>query len=176
VEQAGGFELFLTDGFRGIDLWDSVMAAGSPYGIGPGCPNNTERLESGLLSYASDTDGDTDPFEAGLGGFVNLDVEHEFIGKRALKAKQAVAGSLRQLVNVTVDGVPPICEHPWTARLDGETVGQVRNLTWSPRLGRSIGVALLRADATSTGTMLDVDADGHPLRARVSATPFGVVN
>ena len=108
----GGFELFLTDGSRGIDLWDSVMAAGSPYGIGPGCPNNTERLESGLLSYASDTDGDTDPFEAGLGGFVNLDVEHEFIGKRALLAKQAVAGSLRQLVNVTVDGVPPICEHP----------------------------------------------------------------
>jgi glycine cleavage system aminomethyltransferase T len=43
-------------------------------------------------------------------------------------------------------------------------------------LGRSIGVALLRADATSTSTMLDVDADGHPLRARVTATPFGVVN
>ncbi len=63
----GGFELFLTDGSRGRELWDLAFAAGERYGAAPGTPHQMERMENGLLSYRSDTDDDTDPIEAGLG-------------------------------------------------------------------------------------------------------------
>ena len=172
----GGFELFLTDGSRGADLWNSIIAAGTPYGIGPGAPNHTERLESGLLSFASDTDEDTDPFEAGLGAFVDLDVGYEFIGKSTLKKRRTDDRHQRRLVNITVEGPAPHCENPWPTTIAGNRVGQVRNLTWSPRLGHSIGVALLRLDASVPGTLIEIDADGRGLVARVSETPFGTIN
>ena len=50
----GGFELYLRDGSRGSALWDLVKRAGAVFGIGPGAPNDTERLESGLISYGAD--------------------------------------------------------------------------------------------------------------------------
>ena len=56
----GGFELFLTDGSRGQELWDLAFAAGAAYGVAPGTPHQMERIENGLLSYRSDTDDDTD--------------------------------------------------------------------------------------------------------------------
>ncbi len=101
----GGFELFLTDGSRGVELWDKVMAAGTAFGIGPGAPNLAERIESGLLSYGSDNDSRTDPFEAGLGSWVNLDSGYDFIGKEALQ-QRFERGIARKLVNVTFLGAP----------------------------------------------------------------------
>lgn len=62
----GGFELFLTDGSKGNRLWEIITEAGQAYGIGPGCPDQQERIESGLLSFGADHDRDTDPIEAGL--------------------------------------------------------------------------------------------------------------
>jgi glycine cleavage system aminomethyltransferase T len=50
----GGVELYLRDGGRGTELWHRVKEAGAPFGIGPGAPNDIERLESGLISYGAD--------------------------------------------------------------------------------------------------------------------------
>ncbi len=170
----GGFELFLTDESAGLELWDRVMAAGEPYGIGPGSPHQMERIESGLLSFGSDTDADTDPFEAGLGGFVDLHADHDFIGKGALRARQADPSQRRRLVNVTIDGDMPVSEHPWPAVLDNQAVGQVRTATWSPKLGQNIGLALVALDSSTPGTVFVVDADGIDLKATVDTVPFGV--
>lgn len=170
----GGFELFLTDGDRGDELWDRVMVAGEPHRIAPGAPNQMERIESGLLSYGSDTDADTDPIEAGLGQFVDLDTEHDFAGKDALIARRAEPHKRRRLVNVDIDGSMPPSQHPWPARLSGRPVGRVRSATWSPKLGRNIGLALVSTDAATPGAPLTVDADGEALTATVSPVPFGV--
>ena len=51
----GGFELYLMDGSKGDELWEIVKEAGKPWDIGPGYPNTTERIESGLLSWGGDT-------------------------------------------------------------------------------------------------------------------------
>ena len=55
----GGFELYLMDNTKALALWNIVKEAGKPWGIGPGNPNMSERIESGLLSYGSDTDDQT---------------------------------------------------------------------------------------------------------------------
>ncbi len=168
----GGFELFLTDASKGIELWNRVMAAGEAYGIAPGTPHQMERIENGLLSYGTDTDEDTDPIEAGLGRYVDLDDDHDFAGKDALLARHADPAARRRLVNVDIQGPMPAPEHPWPARWGNRTVGEVRTATWSPKLDRNIGLALVPADA-EPGTVLDVDADGLRLTATVSPVPFG---
>lgn len=174
-----GFEMFLTDGSRGVELWDRVMAAGARFGIGPGAPNPAERIESGLLSYGSDNDSRTNPFEAGLGRWVNLDGEYDFIGKAAL-LERAERGIERSLVNVSfvgVDdsrlaGVLPL-EHPRPVRLDGQVVGELRNAVWSPRLGHGIGIALVAVSAAVPGTCLTVEIDGAGFSVVVAVEPFG---
>ena len=177
----GGFELFLTDGSRGVELWETVMAAGARFEIGPGAPNPAERIESGLLSYGSDNDSRTDPFEAGLGMWVNLDGGYDFIGKRALLAR-AERGIERSLVNVSFvgaddslsTGVLPL-EHPRELTLagTGDVVGELRNAVWSPRLGHSIGIALVAAGAAVPGTCLTVEIDGVGFSVVVAPEPFG---
>lgn len=173
----GGFEMFLTDGSRGVELWDAVMAAGARLGIGPGAPNPVERIESGLLSYGSDNDAGTDPFEAGLGRWVDLDAGHDFIGRAALR-RRVERGIRRSLVNVSFEDGPGVAsllplEHPRPVCVDGQPVGELRNAVWSIRLGHGIGIALVARAAAAPGTRLVVDFDGAELVAVVAPEPFG---
>lgn len=172
-----GFELFLTDGSRGVELWDRVMESGARFGIGPGTPNASERIESGLLSFGSDNGPRTDPFETGLGAWVNLDGEYDFIGKAALLAR-VERGVERALVNVSfVDDSGPVeslpLEHPRAALLNGQVVGELRNAVWSPRLGHAIGIGLVQRSAGTPGTRLTVDIDGVECSVVVASEPFG---
>ena len=172
----GGYELFLTDGSQGNRLWDLVMAAGEPYDIGPGCPNHQERIETGLLSYGSDHDRDTDPIEAGLGHFTSLDSDIEFCGKAALA--QRVGWHVRRpIVNVTLDGSAEPCENPWPATAqDGLWAGELRTAAWSPKLEAWIGLAQLATPHAQPGTTVAVrTASGVDVLATVTDEPFGAI-
>jgi aminomethyltransferase len=168
----GGFELFLTDGAKGMELWELAFAAGEPYDAAPGTPHQMERIEHGLLSYGADTDDDTDPIEANLGKWVDLDGD-DFVGKAALVARQEQPDQRRLLVNVDIDGDMPAPEHPWPATCQGAPAGELRTATWSPKLGRNVGLALVPTACSAPGTILDVDADGRGLTVTVSSVPFG---
>ena len=80
----GGFELILRDGSRGDELYARVMAAGAPYGIGPGAPIHVERVESGLLSCGGDNTPDSNPLKAGMQHFVDIESDVDYIGTAAL--------------------------------------------------------------------------------------------
>lgn len=171
----GGFELFLTDGSKGTKLWDAVMAAGEPYGIGPGTPNHQERIESGLLSFGSDHDRDTDPIEAGLAAYTSLDGDHDFVGRAALEARSA-STQRRNIVNVRLTGEPIACEHPWPASIDGSPVGRVHNAVWSTKLDAWIGLAQLATPHDSPGTLFQVALPtGGSTTATVHHEPFGTI-
>jgi len=95
----GGFELYLMDHSRGSELWDKVKQAGSAFDIGPGAPNDTERLESGLISYGADMRWQTHratPFEMGMSALVDLEAGHDFVGRSALAelAKHCLTSAL----------------------------------------------------------------------------------
>lgn len=168
----GGFELFLTDGSRGQELWDLAFAAGEKYGAAPGTPHQMERIENGLLSYRSDTDDDTDPIEAGLGKWCDMDAG-DFVGKDALLARHADPSARKRLVNVDIEGDMPASENPWPAHRDGEPAGELRAGVWSPKFGRNIGLALVPVAHAEPGTVLEVDADGVALSMTVTDVPFG---
>ena len=168
----GGFELYLTDGTRGTDLWNLVYEAGRPYGIGPGAPNYIERIESGLLSYGADTDDDTNPFEVGLGKYLELEIDADFVGKSALR-KIAQKGPKRQQVGLFLDGARiDAPAHPWTIAFEGRSVGKTGAAAYSPRLKRNIAIALIDRECAGSGTELTVEATDGPRCAQVTALPF----
>jgi len=171
----GGFELFLTDGSRGTDLWNLVMGAGQRYGIGPGYPNQQERIESGLLSFQSDHGPDTDPVEAGLAAYTSLDGDHQFVGRAALE-QRLKRPNRRNIVNVRLQGTPTPCENPWPASIDGSSIGELRNAVWSTKLDAWIGVAQLTTPHDAPGTEFVVDlANGNTTTAMVHDAPFGAI-
>jgi aminomethyltransferase len=168
----GGYELYLCDGTRGPTLWDKVKEAGKPYEIGPGAPNYIERLESGLLSFGADTHPDSTPFEVGMGKFVDLDREDEFIGKQALTRLSKV-GPKRKLVGIIFDGDPvTFNEHPWVARVNGTIAGTIRSVCHSPRRKSNIGFALLETQYSEIGTKLEFKGEGRSFKGVVVAQPL----
>ena len=173
----GGYELYLMDGQRGGELWDIVKEAGQSYDIGPGTPNYIERLESGLVSYGADTDDFTNPYEVGLGKFVSLDREDDFIGKEALK-KIKEDGIKRQFVGYKIEGEPLAAgnQHKWPVK-DGETfIGFVSASAWSPRVNSNIGVGLVETAYSEPGSKVTIQTDLEvgDLTAIVSKLPFDI--
>ena len=168
----GGFELFLRDGTRGIDLWNRVKAAGERYAIGPGAPNDVERIESGLLSYGTDVDVLTNPYEVGLGRYVDLEQADEFVGQNALK-KIVSEGIKRRQVGLFLSGeriVPN--EHPYPVLLENDVVGTMSAAVYSPRLDRNIALALINADIGNDAAGLRVDSGKKVRDATVTDLPF----
>lgn len=180
----GGFELFLMDSTKGEQLWDLLWEAGQPFGLGVGAPNNSERIESFLLSFGGDTDPETDPDEAGIGRFVSLSgdgdgpeasTSHDFIGKAALRARRA-SGSQRRLVGLVIDGDPPSpLRSPRSVQsADGYPAGTLRALARSPRFDANIGLALLDPPWFEPGTELRISLDGTNRAATTTTLPFNL--
>jgi aminomethyltransferase len=170
----GGFELYLTDASQGDALWERVATAGAPYGIGPGAPNDIERVESGLISYGSDIRWQVipaDPFEMGMGGLVDLGRADDYVGRAALQAI-AARGPRRRRTGFWVEGRPDFPGHPLPVHLGGQAVGIVSEMLYSPRLGRSIAVGLLRADLGDDTPGLTVALDKGAAGLRPTPLPF----
>lgn len=168
----GGFEIYLRDGRRGTDLWNIVKEAGKPHRIGPGNPNWCERVESGLISYGGDTDGDTNPFEVRMGKYVDLHVPDDVIGIQALR-RVAQQGPKRHSLGLLLDGQEPIrFGFLWHGIYkDGSKVGDMTTATWSYRLRRNIGFALIDR-ACQSGDRVEVHGTDSVLQATLTDLPF----
>jgi aminomethyltransferase len=170
----GGYELYLMDRRRGAELWERVKAAGAPFDIGPGAPNDIERLESGLISYGADMrvqDHPVTPYEMGFGPLIDLDAGHSFIGRAALEA-QATTAPTRRRVGLFVEGDAAPPGHPVDLRLGSETVGAVSEIARSHRLGRVIGVGLVRAEIDDEAEGLEIALPDGARPVRLTELPF----
>ena len=168
----GGYELYLRDGSYGDRLWEIVMEAGRPYDIKPATPSWIERIESGLLNYWEDMDESTNPYEVGLGKFVDLDQEVDFIGKEALKKIKA-AGIRRKLVGLEIHSEPMSQQaQPWTVEYDGQPVGAITSAVHSPDLEKNIALAMVGIECANVGTKLAVDMGQKKADATITRLPF----
>ena len=169
----GGFELFLEDGNKGEQLWDLVWAAGQAYDIRVGAPNYAERIENFLLSWGSDTDAESDPFEAAIGNYVDLGAHHEFIGKSAL-LKKRTQGPTRELTGLVIEGEPldPNPEPVGLQTPNGSYAGQTRVFAYSPRFARNLGLAIVEVPQNLPGTKVQVQTPTGWRAAIVTDLPF----
>jgi aminomethyltransferase len=168
-----GYEIYLRDGSRGIELWEKVMEAGRPFGLAPTGPSDIRRIEAGILNYGIDMTGANNPYEVGLERLVEMNQKGDFIGREALKRIQA-EGVERKLVGVEIDGDPfDLNRTAWPVSRDGKPVGRVTSAVFSPRLKKNIGYAMVPADEAALGTSLTVRIpEIGERRATIVTIPF----
>ncbi|MDD2772068.1 MAG: glycine cleavage system aminomethyltransferase GcvT [Elusimicrobiales bacterium] len=154
-----------------VKVWDELLEKGRKYGLIP-CglgSRDTLRLESGYLLYGSDVDDDHNSFEANY-GWVVKPKKGDFIGKEAaLKSK--AAGIKRKLTGfaLTQGGVPrPGC----AIYLQGQKIGELCSATFSPVLGKGIGVGYAAPPDLKEGEPVEIEIHGRRIPAKVNRVPF----
>ncbi|SEE76239.1 glycine cleavage T C-terminal barrel domain-containing protein [Ruania alba] len=175
-----GFEIYVRNASRdGVQLWERVMAAGSPYGLTPIGPCHIRRIEAGMLAQGCDITFDTNPFEIGMGydWMVSLDKGADFIGKQAL-LRIREEGVTRKLAGVEIGGAElgsyndGSMIEPFPVRHEGAEVGQVTSACWSPRLEKNIGYAMVPVALAELGTTLEIVTPDGTADAVVVPKPF----
>jgi aminomethyltransferase len=167
-----GYELYLLDPDRGVDLWDRIMEAGAPYQIRPTGPVDIRRIEGGIFNYRADMDWTNNPFELGLDRLVDLDMDAEFVGKEALRRIKE-EGVTRRIVGVEITGPRlEMNDTRWPVRIDGREVGAVTSATYSPRLEKNIGYAWVPVQHSEEGTAVRVGTPDGSRQATVASLPF----
>ena len=165
----------------GMALWTSLMRAGRDFGI---TPYGTEamhllRAEKGFNIVGQETDGTVTPYDLGMNWIVS-DKKPDFIGKRALARQSMGLGDRKQLVGLRTKDPKQVIPEGAYAVLDPnqpppvDMLGHVTSSYFSPTLGHSIAMALLRGGHARKGQtvyfpMLDGSA---PIEATITDTNF----
>ncbi len=168
-----GFEIYLCDPSRGEELWNRIMEAGEPHRIRPIAPSQIRRIEAGIFRYGADLTIENNPYEiTGLERMVE-DQDADYIGKRALMRIRA-EGVSRKLVGVVLDGEDRLPGRPDVAPVyrDGEEIGKVTVLVWSPRMQRNIGYVWVPIGLAAPGNALEVTTLDGTAPGRTAAVPF----
>ena len=126
------------------------------------------RLEKGYLHWKADLITEFDPFETGLGRFVDL--AKDFVGKDALLARRA-EGPRRRLVCLDIAGAFAPAHPGASVVAEGAVVGTVTSGDWGHRVGKNLAYAFVDAPHAETGAALDVEIIGGTCAATI--IPFG---
>jgi len=160
---------------RAAHLWDALMEAGKdndirPFGVEA---QRLLRLEKGHIIIGQDTDGLTQPDEAGLEWAVKMDKPF-FVGKRSVEIVRK-RGARQKLVGFELDpaGAATAPRECHLVIRNGTIAGRVTSVAWSDTLGKHVGLAFVAPDMTAEGTPFFIRADGGTMvQARVVPTPF----
>ena len=168
-----GYEIYLRDGSRGNELWNHIMEVGKPMGLVPGHTSTIRRIEGGMLSYQADMDYTVNPFELGLGRLVDLEMDADFIGKKALK-KIKSDGIKRSQVGIEISCTP--LKHPntsyWPIMVGSEEVGYITSAVYSPRLDKNIALAMMDVNHSAIDTAAETTTPEGNFPIKVVQKPF----
>ena len=126
------------------------------------------RIEMGRRAWGAEIGPDETPYEAGMMFAVKLDKPATFIGQAALREKQGLP-LRKKLVTVVLqsDG------YAWGGEsmiLNGETVGELSSVGWSPRTGACVALGYVRGAAANqphAGTSAHIDLWGERVPVRL---------
>ena len=154
-----GWEFYTESHHDADKLWQHLVAAGEPFGMELfGLDSmHIRRIEAGILNAGSDFDATTNPYEVGLGRFVDED-KGDFIGKSALV--EAPRGD--RLSGTYCEAEPLIGGE---VIVNSQSAGRVTAGAVSPYLESGIGIVLMDETGFSAGDQVQircVDGDLHP--------------
>lgn len=165
-----GFEVYCPQE-KTVQLWNKLLEVGGdnilPCGLGA---RDTLRFEAKLPLYGHEMSEEITPLEAGLGRFVALDKEEDFIGKSALKA-QKEAGVPRKVVGIEMleRGIP---RAGYAVKKDGKEIGFITTGSYAPSLDKNLGLVLIDSAHADIGTELTVSIRNKDVKAQIVPTPF----
>ena len=150
-------------------LFDSIFAAGAPFGIAMAGMRAMEslRMEKSYRMWGSDLTTDYTPFEAGLDRFVRLG-KGDFIGKAALE-NQLATGVPHRFVTFEVHDVSdadPLGNEP-LFDLKGRIVGRATAGYYGHALRKSLGLGYIKPDFAEVGTEIEIEILGERRRATI---------
>lgn len=171
------------DAAYGHTVWEALMEAGREFDI---TPYGTEtmhvlRAEKGFIIVGQDTDGSMTPFDLDMAWAVGMKKPYSFIGKRSFKRSDTARSDRKQLVGLLTEDPAEVLREGAqiieTAdfKPPAKMLGHVTSSYFSPELGRSIAMAVVRdgiARKTFEGQKAGRDvvyawAGGRAVRAKV---------
>ncbi|MDJ0627338.1 MAG: FAD-dependent oxidoreductase [Rhodobacter sp.] len=167
-----GYEIWLKPEYQRY-VYDELMRAGADFGIRNFGLRalNALRLEKNFGGWAREYRPIYTADEAGLGRFVALTKETEFIGKAAAKAHRADGGKLR-LCSFVVDAkdADVIGDEPiW---MNGDVVGWVTSGGYAHNAKRSVAMGYVRKDLAETDAGWGIELLGEILPATLQRQPL----
>ena len=167
------YEIFLQDYSKGNELWEILWQAGQEFNISPGGPNIIFRLEGGILSYLADFDRTNNPYEVGLDWMIDLDQEDDFIGKEALR-EISMRGPTKKLMGAEIKGDPieSSNEDYLPVLIDGNRVGTMTAMVFSPRLQKNISYVFVDIEHAKIGQEIVISSPNQSFEALVVDIPW----
>ena len=164
----------------GLALWQALMTAGAKYDI---TPYGTEamhvlRAEKGFIIVGQETDGSVTPIDLGMDWIVSKK-KKDFIGKRSLTRPDMLKPDRKQLVGLLTEDPQEVL--PEGAQLVDRIlpkppmpmVGHVSSSYYSPNLGRSIALALIKEGRARMGQTLHAPlVTGAKIACKVTGPVF----
>ena len=169
-----GYEVYLTDTTKGVEVYEAIMEAGQEFGIRPTGPSDIRRIEGAIFNWGADMTYDNNPLEMGLERLVDWGLDDaSSISMAALRSIKE--SGVRHTVNgLELDGdpFPELNNLKWPVVDAGERIGAVTSAIYSPRLERNIGFAWLPVERSTLGERVTVETEWGPRHGVVVEMPF----
>ncbi len=169
-----GYEVYLTDGTRGTDVYEAIMEAGQEFGVKPTGPSDIRRIEGAIFNWGADMTYEKNAVEMGLERLVAWDLPDEAsISLKALKAIRA-RGVERRINGVAIDGdpFPALNNVKWPVTDGASEIGKVTSAIYSPRLQKNIGYAWLPTAKSNLGGTITIESEWGTRTGTVVGMPF----
>jgi sarcosine oxidase, subunit alpha len=165
----------------GLQVWKKLMEHGKPYGI---TPYGTEtmhilRAEKGFIIAGQDTDSTVTPYDLGMGWAVSPAKPFSFVGKRGMARADTTKSNRKQLVGLLAKKPEQVIPEGSQAvanphqSIPMTMLGHITSSYYSPILGRSIAMGLVRGGLDRMGeTVFYPQADGSVIEAEICSPVF----
>ncbi len=151
-------------------LWNALMDAGKDDGLAP-CgmlARDLLRIEMGYPLYGVDMDEARNPFEAGLGAF--LDLGKEFIGRDALRAiKESGTEAMLAGFEMIDKSIPRAGGSIFS---ESREIGAVTSGALSPSVRKGIGLGYVVTRYAQPGQEIEIEVKDKEIVAKIVQLPF----
>ena len=159
-------------------LWEKCFELGQEFSI---CPYGTEamhvlRAEKGFIIVGQETDGSVTPIDLAMSWIVSKK-KYDFIGKRALTRSDTIRQDRKQLVGILTNDPQEVLEEG-AQLVESETtlpmkmVGHITSSYYSPNLGRSLALALVKGGANKKGHKLFAPMPHKTIKVKITNPVF----
>ncbi len=127
------------------------------------------RIEQGRCAWGAELGPDETPWETGLSYAVKLDKPSQFIGKDAL-LKSRDQPLRKKLVTLVLDSAETYAWGGEAIVVNGETVGEISSIGWSPQAFACVGLGYVRgasAFALHDGTAAHIELWGDAVPVKL---------
>jgi 4-methylaminobutanoate oxidase (formaldehyde-forming) len=142
-----GYELYIPTE-QAIHVYDFIVEVGKQFDLRHAGLKalNSLRMEKGYRDYGHDMDNTDNAYEAGLGLFVKLKKEDDFIGKQACIKIIREDDKTKRLAQVLIKDPGPFLFHAEIVLRDRKPSGYVTSGSYAFTLGGAAGLFMIKAD------------------------------